>query len=64
MTDVNSDAEAFLLMKKAYLLNRGLRSRLTLLLKSVTVEFVRVWPLSFSSHFLLSALFFFLLLRK
>ena len=23
MTDVNSDAEAFLLMKKAYLLNRG-----------------------------------------
>jgi len=53
MTDVNSDAEAFLLMKKAYLLNRGLRSRLKLLLKPVTVEFVQVRPLSFSSPFLL-----------
>lgn len=42
MTEIKSDAEAFLLMKKAYLQNRGLRARLTLLLKPVTVEFVRV----------------------
>ncbi|KAL7815612.1 p53-like transcription factor [Trichoderma gracile] len=44
---VKSDSEAFSLMKQAYLEHRGLRSRLSLLLKPVTVEFVRftLWNL-------------------
>ncbi|KAK0705605.1 hypothetical protein B0H67DRAFT_387629 [Lasiosphaeris hirsuta] len=47
MTETKSDAEAFLMMKNAYLQNLGLRSSLTLLIKLVTVEFVRftLWNL-------------------
>lgn len=39
---INSDGEAFLRMKKAYLQYRGVRSRVRFLIKPVTVEFVRV----------------------
>ncbi|KAL7946974.1 hypothetical protein V8C42DRAFT_298971 [Trichoderma barbatum] len=44
---INSDGEAFLQMKKAYLQYRGVRSRLHFLIKPVTVEFVRftLWNL-------------------
>lgn len=46
-TRIKSDSEAFSLMKQAYLEHRGLRSRLSLLIKPVTVEFVRftLWNL-------------------
>ncbi|KAK1751287.1 hypothetical protein QBC47DRAFT_434159 [Echria macrotheca] len=44
---IHSDAEAFLHMKKAYHQYRGLRSRLTLLLRPVSIEFVQftLWNL-------------------
>ena len=41
---IKSDSEVFSQMKKAYLEHRGLRSRLSFLIKPVTVEFVRVSP--------------------
>ncbi|PTB65094.1 p53-like transcription factor [Trichoderma citrinoviride] len=44
---IKSDSEVFHQMKKAYLEHRGLRSRLSFLVKPVTVEFVRftLWNL-------------------
>ncbi|KAK0652541.1 hypothetical protein B0T16DRAFT_490373 [Cercophora newfieldiana] len=41
VSQTRSDAEAFLQIKRAYLNSRSLRSRLNILLKPVTVEFVR-----------------------
>ncbi|KAK0648533.1 hypothetical protein B0T16DRAFT_116542 [Cercophora newfieldiana] len=47
LSEVTSDAQAFQLMKNAYCYYRGLRSRLTVLLKPVSIEFVQftLWNL-------------------